>query len=65
MNIALIAAGIACLAASIVTIYVLTPREGRPQHRILSSEFGSMSITLGVLFGAIIGVSFIMKGFFS
>lgn len=64
MNIVMIAAGIACLAASIFTIYVLTPREGRPQHRMLNSEFGSMSITLGVLFGAIIGISFILRGFF-
>jgi hypothetical protein len=65
MNIALIVAGIICLAASGVTLYVLTPREGRPPSRVLNSEFGSMSITLGVLVAAIIGASLIMKGIYS
>lgn len=59
-----ILSGLACLGLFGFAVYTLSPREGKPQSALISTETRSTIVTLSLLVFLVFGIGLFVKGIF-
>jgi len=59
-----ILSGLACLCLFGFAVYTLSPRDGRPQSALISTETRSTIVTLSLLVFLVFGIGLFVKGIF-
>ena len=60
-----ILSGLACLCLFGFAVYSLSPRDGRPQSTLISTETRSTIVTLSLLVFLVFGIGLFVKGVFA
>ena len=61
-SISMVVVGLVCLVSSVLSIYGLAPREGRPFFRWMKIEAVEVLVALALATLILLGVSFVIAG---